>query len=1540
MAYSQVKKTVDWREMGDNKGATFYEVQKAFRKDFKKYERERIREKRKGEKPGEEEEESGYEVFRRWESFMEPRVYPSGDMSLPSTTYATYMSWLKSYNDNHPDAPASSGGNWTELGPVGSPSGPSPYSRTGAGRVNFVRFDPTNPNTMYTGAPNGGLWKSTDAGVTWTTNTDFLTITGCSDIVIDPGNTNIMYLATGDIESDRTSIGVLKSTDGGLTWNTTAANWPASNYWRISKMLVNPTNPLNMILATNVGAYRTTDGWTTSSYRGGANFKDMEFKPGDPNTLYAAGTTYWKSVDNGVTWTDLTSSSGLPTTGVSRIALGVTAGNVSYVYALIGKSSDQSFLGMYRSTDNGTTFTVRSTTPNILGYLPDGSDLTAGQAFYDLSIAVSPSNPDLVTTGGVNHWQSADGGSTWTNKSVWNAGVIHADVHELNYLPGSSTTLFSCNDGGIFKSTDNGTNWTDLSHNIAIAQVVKLGLSASSESAVVAGEQDNGTNLRSGSSWNNIFGGDGGECFIDYTNDNTIYIQYVQGDFQRSDNGGESTVTITTGLPGGFDFYSTWCQDPVSPNKLYVGGIPVLYTSANQGATWTALGTPPGLSTIKGLAIAPSNPSTIYAIKYNAVSKSTNSGSAFTDITGTLPVGSASLSSVTVSNTDENKVWVTFSGYSSGNKVFKSTNGGTSWTNISTGLPNLPFNTIVYQNGSANDAVYAGGDVGVYYLDNTLSSWASFNTSLPNARVTDLEIFYPAGKIRASTYGRGTWESDIKTSPVTWTGGTSTAWNTATNWNPSAIPDNTADITIPAVTNMPVFTGNFTLGNVCHNLALQTGTTLTVTGDLTLNDGFSLTNNGTLKVGGNWTNNRAASFNTGNGTVEFYGNTASSITPYTIAPVYLINDNFNTWPGSWLGDIGSSDSQFNRQSTSHAGGVAPEVFFFGPLIDPTNATKRFYQAVNTTGLNTLTLQFKQMIDHFASGYTVKVEYSTNGTSWNDAGWSLTPGASVPANTVTVNLTSAQGVGAATYYIAFTITGNLYDINDWYIDDVKLFNTIIPSESFYNLTSGKTNALTSTTSGTVNVANNLTIKPLAWLTNGTGCTLNVAGNLILKSDATGTGSFINNGTVVGTAKVERYLTTDKWHYISAPISDGLSGIFQYDYLKPSDPTMSNGWGAYITSTTMPLQVMRGYACWKPASNPGLETFTGTLNTGTQTFTGNRTATDPYAGWHLVGNPFPSAIDLTTGITWDKFETAAYFWNDGGSGNPLYTSGNYDVALASPTNFGTHPSYAPSTQGFFVHILGSYSGSSTLTITNASRVHNGVSFLKDAPTLTNGLMITVSSGINSYSDKITVHFNPDATASYDPGYDAYKLQGLLEAPQLYTKIGDTNVTCNSLPFTSTNMVIPMGFTCGLNGQFTLKADSLGTFADNIRISLEDLKLNTTQDLRLFPSYTFTYDTLENANRFLLHFYNPSFGIPENSIGRDVQIYSFGDHLYIRSTDGNLLKGNVFVSDLLGKEVFHAPLANVVLNRFTPGVTEGYYLVRVITEDRSYNGKVFLK
>jgi photosystem II stability/assembly factor-like uncharacterized protein len=755
-----------WQNIFSGKQSTnFYSIEKSFEKQEKKWQKIDRKKRKRGEAVA---EHAGEEVYKRWASYMAPRVYPSGNILLPSNTYNNFFQW----QSTNPTAAANKktrAGNWTLLNPAGSPSGPSPYSRTGAGRINFVRFDPTNLTTMFVGAPDGGLWKSTNNGASWATNTDFLSVIGCSDLAIDPNNTQIMYLATGDIESDRRSVGILKTTDGGVTWNPTALVWTAIDDYKISKLIMNPTNPLSMIAATNGGTFKTQDGWlsyTQGNFPGGAlpNLQDMEVNPKDTSTIYAAGNQLFKSTDNGDNWIEITA--GLPAADIGRIALGVTPADSSYVYALIGKSSNSSFLGIYRSTDFGTTFDLRADAPNILGYEIDGSD-DAGQAFYDLAIAVSPTNAELITTGGVNHWQSADGGVTLVNKSVWDDGEVHADIHEISYLPGSNSVLFSCNDGGIFRSIDNGDNFTDISNNLTIGQVVGIGLSSTMASTYLVGTQDNGTNQRKGMAWENVSGGDGGDCIIDPTNNNIIYMQYVEGAYSRSDDGGITSVGITNGFPVdadgkiiGFDFYSNWIMNPLDPKILYTGGHETLYRTNNRGDLWNAEGTPTGTGSIKGLAIAASDTGIIYAIKTDAVSKSIDGGATFTDITNNLPVANAAPASITVSNTNPLKVWVVFSGYSAPDKVYKSVDGGNNWIDISAGLPNLPINTIVYRNNSPRDIIYIGADIGVYYRDST-SGWIPFSTDLPNVAIRDLEIFYPSGKIRAGTYGRGVWESAL-----------------------------------------------------------------------------------------------------------------------------------------------------------------------------------------------------------------------------------------------------------------------------------------------------------------------------------------------------------------------------------------------------------------------------------------------------------------------------------------------------------------------------------------------------------------------------------------------------------------------------------------------------------------------------------------------------------------------------------------------------------------------------------------------------------
>ncbi|MES2838561.1 MAG: PKD domain-containing protein [Bacteroidota bacterium] len=755
---AQNKGQASWVDLIDDPNANFYDIKQS----FNSYWNNRTIEKG-----------NGYNVFKRWESYMEPRVYPNGDIKLPSKTYENYNAWLAQNNSTSSGTAKSISGTWSLLGPIGKPTG------GGAGRINFIRFDPTNSNTMYVGTPDGGLWKSTDAGTSWTTNTTIMSVIGCSDIAIDPTNTQIMYLATGDGDGgDTYSIGVQKSVDGGNTWNPTGLNWNVNLGRRISKLLMDPTNSSILLAGTSSGIYRTTDAGVNWTLVFVSNIKDMEFKPGAHDTIYASGTIVCKSTDNGATWNTITS--GLPTTNIQRIALAVSANNSAYVYALVGKSGgyvggvlDQGLIGVYRSTNSGTSFTQvkDGTTPNILDWSLDGSGI-GGQAFYDLSIAASPQNANEVFVGGVNQWRSTDGGVNWIINSHWTGAggkpYVHADVHDIVFLPGSGTTLFSANDGGIFKTTNSGTTWTDLSNNLAIAQQYRIGLSTSTPNLIVAGHQDNGTNIYNGSTWNEVFGGDGMDCFIDRTNNNTIFGAYVFGKYYKSTNGGASFTDIVSGIPNGegnADWLSVWHQDPVTAATIYAGGRPDLYKTTNSGTTWSVIGTPTGTGNIVEFAIAPSNNQVIYAIKSgaNAISKSTNGGATFNSITGTLPVTALAPTNIAISNTDPNVVWITFSGYSAISKVFKSIDGGANWVNFSVGLPAIPCNTIVYTNNSPDAAVYVGTDVGVFYRDNTMTSWISYSSNLPRVAVRDLEIYYPTGRLRAATYGRGTWDSDLYT---------------------------------------------------------------------------------------------------------------------------------------------------------------------------------------------------------------------------------------------------------------------------------------------------------------------------------------------------------------------------------------------------------------------------------------------------------------------------------------------------------------------------------------------------------------------------------------------------------------------------------------------------------------------------------------------------------------------------------------------------------------------------------------------------------
>jgi PKD repeat protein len=733
----------DWPSMMSNPKENFYDVQNAFNtywtgKDTKQ--------KGKGWKP-----------FKRWEWFTEQRVYPSGNRVQMETAMSTY--YAQQLNKPENNERGSSSSDWTFLGASTVPS-----NGGGAGRCNFIRFDPNDPNILWTGSPGGGLWKSTNAGATWVNwNTDYLPVIGCTDIAIVPTNTDTMYLATGDgFASDTYTIGVLKTTDGGLTWNPTGLNWNVTDTKLIRKLLLHPDNHQILIAGTSDGIYRTVDGGDNWAKVQGGDFYDLEFKPGDPTIVYAGSNRFLRSTNGGISWSQV--SSGLaPQNQVRRLAIAVTPANPEFVYLLAAESSSNGYKGMYRSENSGGAFVLQSETPNLLGWASDGSD-DGGQGWYTLSIAASPTNPNAVAVGGVNIWRSTTGGSTWGLNAHWwgdQAPYVHADIHDMAYLPGSANIYYAATDGGVFRTTDNGNSWTDLSNGLEIAQLYKIGSSATNEELVLSGWQDNGTNRLLGTEWQRVIGGDGMECIVDHSDADVMYGALYYGNIRKSIDGGNDFDGIVDsdgdGVNSGGLWVTPYIMHPTNSQTLLVGKDE-LYRSIDGGYNWEQLGSFGGAGLIRAIAYAPSNPDVIYAARSNSIHVSTDGGASFSNVSTGLP--NLIITYITVSSINPDRVYITYSGYMGAEKVFVSNNRGSVWSNYSTGLPNLPVNCIEYQNGS-NNGVYAGTDVGIYYRDATLSSWVPFSNGLPNVVVNELEIHYNSSKIRAATYGRGLWESPL-----------------------------------------------------------------------------------------------------------------------------------------------------------------------------------------------------------------------------------------------------------------------------------------------------------------------------------------------------------------------------------------------------------------------------------------------------------------------------------------------------------------------------------------------------------------------------------------------------------------------------------------------------------------------------------------------------------------------------------------------------------------------------------------------------------
>ena len=692
----------------------------------------------------------GWKQFKRWEHMMGQRVGADGIRPNPGVLYQAIQAQKTATSVEY--------GDWSAMGPFNAPS------NGGIGRISNVAFHPNHYDTIYAGAPAGGLWVSYDDGQNWKTFTDELTNIGVSDLAIDPLHPDTMYLATGDRDAaDTYSFGLLKSTDGGVTWGTTGLSFSVSNNYRIGRVVVDPDSTHTILVATNGGIYRSTNYGVNFSLRQTGNFIGIHNGIGD--TAYATTTgsspKVYRSVDNGDSWSQLTS--GLPTSNKYRceLTLSSTPGKLYVVYG----ASNYGYGGVYRSTNGGTTWSLMSSTPNIMGWSNNGSG-SGGQAWYDLSIACDPNQENTIYVGGVNIWKSTNGGSTWSCVGHWyGAGstpYVHADHHHASFRPGSSE-LYVGTDGGVYKTTNAGSSWSDLNDGMNITQYYKISQSTTDTSLVLAGSQDNGSHMRSSTmNWSRVTGGDGMDNGVDIANDNLLYTSIYYGDFYKSTNGGAFFSGINTLSPSGSGNWVTpFNTDPVTANTIYAG-FTKLWKSSNAGASWTATSSAnvAGNTNMDEFEIAPSNTNYIYALINSNIYKSSNAGSTWSSITpsGSLFTGN-NITGVAIDADDEDHIVISISGFTGTKKAMESFNAGVTWSNISSGLPNVPATAVIFEGGSS-DGIYVGTDIGVYYKSSVYPNWVSFNENLPNVIISDFEL-YEGALLRIGTYGRGVWQSPL-----------------------------------------------------------------------------------------------------------------------------------------------------------------------------------------------------------------------------------------------------------------------------------------------------------------------------------------------------------------------------------------------------------------------------------------------------------------------------------------------------------------------------------------------------------------------------------------------------------------------------------------------------------------------------------------------------------------------------------------------------------------------------------------------------------
>lgn len=699
-------------------------------------------------------------------------------------------------------APGSLTTPWIERGPMNV-----------GGRTRALAWDPNDPNgtKVWAGGVTGGLWYNNDitnGNSNWNAVNDFWDNISITCLAFDPNNTQIMYVGTGEgwggSGTPTRGAGIWKSTNGGSSWTQLAST---TGFYYVNDIAVRNESGVSVVYAAvdgnfyqgqfhgsaAAGLQRSVNGgtsWTqvlpnvpsmsvnfvASDIEIGANNRIWIGTRRSPYSATDRGGGRILHSDNGTSWT--ISNTTTVTNGYGRVEVACAPSNPLVVYALIENNNVIS--AMKTTVDGGTNWTPITPPVDADTGIPT-NDFSRGQAWYDLILAVDPSNASKVIVGAIDLFRSTNSGGSWSQISKWSnnnnlnnltCSYVHADQHAIVYKPGSSSTLLVGNDGGVFytnfiDSAATRNVFSERNRNYNVTQFYACAQHPGNNAHYyLAGSQDNGTQRFTQSGMNvttEATGGDGAYCFIDQTTPSYQVTSYVFNNYYRSSNGGSSFTSTLIADNGTGKFINPADYDDnlhilySARNSTSIYRVRNITTTPSAAETVTLSGVSDNVSHLRVSPYTTASTTLFLGTDAGFIYKVSNangsSSIAYLDSNNLLPTGTISCIEV---GANENELLVTFYNYGI-NSVWYTANGGTSWVNKEGNLPDMPVRWALFNPNNRNEVILAT-ELGVWSTTGfnlTTPSWSSSSSGLANVRVDMLQIRSSDLQVVAATHGRG-----------------------------------------------------------------------------------------------------------------------------------------------------------------------------------------------------------------------------------------------------------------------------------------------------------------------------------------------------------------------------------------------------------------------------------------------------------------------------------------------------------------------------------------------------------------------------------------------------------------------------------------------------------------------------------------------------------------------------------------------------------------------------------------------------------------